>query len=176
MLIQRSCCMRYSRTVYENIRILASGGFHLRGDDYVGRTAKRSAIIAVCLMVALLTACGKSNAPQVKLAPPSAPKDLKVETTEQGLNVRWKAVPGATGYTLFVGYDERDYEHMIEVSGTQITLKGLKTGTRYMLAATSRNEVGESDFSHERSTVYFAKRKHRDTQVAQRDNLSRTSR
>ncbi|NEY36232.1 chitinase [Streptomyces sp. PRKS01-65] len=71
---------------------------------------------------------------------PAAPGGLSVSgTTASSVSLRWNAVSGATGYTVY-----RDGTKVTAVSGTSATVTGLAAATSYSFQVTASNAAGES--------------------------------
>ncbi len=79
-------------------------------------------------------------------APPAVPADVNAESTENSVTLSWGAVPGATGYTVWleaVGDKGAGYD----VAATSETFTGLKPDTEYRYAVRANNAGGSSIFS-----------------------------
>ncbi|WP_282084598.1 chitinase [Streptomyces tendae] len=71
---------------------------------------------------------------------PPAPAGLSVSgTTPNSASLRWNAVSGATGYTVY-----RDGTKVTAVTGTSATVTGLAASTSYSFQVTATNAAGES--------------------------------
>jgi len=110
--------------------------------------------VLVVVLVAFVYGCGSSSPKSVPHKPPSAPRNVELSVTPQGLQVQWEPVKGASHYTVFWGHDREDYKRLMNFDQNATILSGLKKGMLYSVVVTSWNHIGESDYSVERLIVY----------------------
>ena len=111
-------------------------------------------ISLVLFSLALLVSCSSIGDTAGSRKPPVPPEGIQVRVGDQGLEVSWKSVPGATHYTLFWGPDSGQYKNLTNSPKCQALISGLNKGDMYYVAVTSWNARGESNYSQEQTVVY----------------------
>lgn len=72
---------------------------------------------------------------------------------DQGVQIEWQAVPGATKYTVFWGFTSNEYRGLVNTNDRALILSGLDKGEMLYVAVTAWNERGESTYSAEQAVV-----------------------
>jgi hypothetical protein len=79
---------------------------------------------------------------------------LSVPTYAGTVSLRWDPVPGATGYKVYYGPSERQYNGVVDVGGTtQKTLTGLPDCATYHLAVKAYNSSGQESGSYSNEVI-----------------------
>lgn len=78
---------------------------------------------------------------------PQVPTQLSYSATTNSITVTWKAVSGATSYTIILGTNTKN------VTGTSCTFNGLALAQKYSVQVKANNSEGSSDYS----TVMYAR-------------------
>ena len=80
---------------------------------------------------------------------PAVPLDVSAtETYNSNVIVRWSSVYGATGYKVYRGTSDDDYNSVYTVKGTSYTDTGLILGVTYYYRVSAVNSGGESSLSN----------------------------
>jgi tetratricopeptide (TPR) repeat protein len=116
------------------------------------KTSRVSVFVLVCAHL-LLVSCGNWGQGAKTRKPPQPPATVKAEMVDQGLQISWKAVPGATKYTVFWGFAPGEYRGMLNTPDHAVILAGLGKGEIFYLAVTSWNARGESKYAEEQAVV-----------------------
>jgi tetratricopeptide (TPR) repeat protein len=111
-----------------------------------------SVILLMCAQL-LLASCGYWGPGGKPRKPPHAPAQVKAEVVEQGIQIDWNAVPGATRYTVFWGFLPGEFRGLVNTDESALILSGLAKGEMLYLAVTAWNESGESPCSTEQTVV-----------------------
>lgn len=133
------------------------------------RLARRiSWVLVFALLCAhlLLVSCGNWGQGAKTRKPPHPPATVKAELVNQGLQISWNVVPGATKYTVFWGFESGEYRGMLNTRDSAVILAGLGKGQLLYIAVTAWNARGESRYSEEQALVNDDDPRHADVYVA----------
>ena len=79
---------------------------------------------------------------------PTTPRIYNVSHLENGIQVTWGPVPGATGYGLRFGEDSNNLNQTLQVENTtRTTIEGLQKHKTYYISMVSNNQIGSSKAS-----------------------------
>lgn len=129
-----------------------------------------SVVLLLLSSMSLLMSCGSSQG-RSKLAPPLAPREVKLRVVPEGLEVSWDTITGATNYTVFWGTENGKYGRLYTVPRNSLLITGLGKGKLYTVAVTSWNQDGESDYSPEAVIVYDDDSRHAHAHLAKGNEL-----
>jgi hypothetical protein len=124
-----------------------------------------SVLVLVCVHL-LLVSCSNWGKGARARKPPHAPTEVKAEVVDNGVQIGWKSVPGATRYTVFWGFSSDEYRGMVNTEDLALILSGLAKGELLYLAVTAWNDSGESPYSLEQVVVNDDNARHAGLYVA----------
>jgi tetratricopeptide (TPR) repeat protein len=119
----------------------------------MGRIAASLACF-VLLTTPLMTSCSSVGDTAGPRKPPASPESIQIRVVQQGLEIHWKEVPGATLYTIFWGTESGQYRSMANADSKSALISDVKEGDLYYIAMTAWNARGESNYSAEQTIVY----------------------
>jgi hypothetical protein len=134
--------------------------FCLQGFELFRRMAKLTTLkfahlaVSLLLTFSLVSSCGVFKNDPVTMNAPPPPNGFKVELAQELVKLSWEPVAGATHYTIFWGFEGREYNKLSDSLDCSILVEGLNAGELYSFLVTAWNHNGESDFSREAVLVY----------------------
>jgi hypothetical protein len=110
--------------------------------------------IALLLIFSLIASWGVFNSNPVAMNAPPAPSGFKAVMAQEQVKLSWEPVAGATHYTIFWGFEGREYNKLSDSLDCTVLVQGLNAGELYSFLVTAWNRHGESDFSPEATLLY----------------------
>ncbi len=107
----------------------------------------KPAYLLILPLIMLIVSCTYQSGTEVSKAKAKAPKNIEVTCTDRGVSLEWAPVKDACKYTVFWGHTKGEYRGIVNTKENSIEFEGLKKGELYILAVTSWNATGESNYS-----------------------------